>query len=182
MKNFTELELPPFALDYIEWGDQTQIGITTTSDAPDDTNMACGSLKYDWSKKVYENGQTIVPLRETELKEQDFNTVCSLFRGTALETVYDMLNERYKIGRVRLMKSLPFTCLSWHTDSQIRIHYPIKTQEGCFMVIGDEIMHLKQDTWYLTNTMLKHTAFNSSKEDRIHLVVNVLNDYAELSA
>ena len=41
------------------------------------------------------------------------------------------------------------------------------------MVIGDEVMHLKQNKWYWTNTLMKHTAFNGSREDRLHLVVTV---------
>ncbi len=181
MKNFVELDLPPFEINEINWDGRTQIGITTLESEPDSTLAACGSLKYDWSKRYIENGEHIIPLRDNPPKEEDFNTLCTQFKGTTLETVYQVLKERYKIGRIRLMKSMPFTCLSWHSDSQIRIHYPIKTQEGCFMVIDDEIMHMEQDTWYLTNTKLKHTAFNGSKDERIHLVVNVLNDYNEIS-
>jgi hypothetical protein len=72
------------------------------------------------------------------------------------------------------MKSLPKTCLSWHVDDTKRIHYPIKTQEGCFMIIEEEIKHLPQHTWWLTNTLVKHTAMNASLEDRVHLVVTLL--------
>jgi hypothetical protein len=44
------------------------------------------------------------------------------------------------------------------------------------MVIQDEVLHLEQGQWYMTNTMPEHTAFNASKEDRIHLVVVVLDE------
>jgi hypothetical protein len=73
------------------------------------------------------------------------------------------------------MASKPKTCLSWHTDSSKRLHYPLKTQEGCFMVIEDEVFHIPKNQWWLTDTVLPHTAFNSSKELRIHLVASILN-------
>ena len=39
------------------------------------------------------------------------------------------------------------------------------------MVIEDELMHLKQNQWYLTDTKYKsHTAFNATDIPRIHLV------------
>jgi hypothetical protein len=74
------------------------------------------------------------------------------------------------------MKSKPKTCLSWHVDTTPRIHFPIKTQDGCFMVIDNEVQHLTKNTWWWTNTVAPHTAFNASKEDRIHLVAVVLDD------
>jgi hypothetical protein len=42
------------------------------------------------------------------------------------------------------------------------------------MVIEDEVKHLEQNKWYFTNTTKEHTAFNASKENRIHLVANIL--------
>ena len=92
------------------------------------------------------------------------------------ENVYHELEKVYDIGRVRIMKSKSKTCLTWHKDDTPRVHYPIKTQRGCFMVIEDEIMHLEQNKWYWTDTIVKHTAFNSSLEDRIHLVVTILGE------
>ena len=57
---------------------------------------------------------------------------------------------------------------------QPEFHYPVKTQDGCFMVIENEIKYLELNNWYWTNTVLLHTAFNASKEDRIHLVAVIL--------
>ena len=91
------------------------------------------------------------------------------------EDLYNVLRKNYNVGRVRLMKSPPKTCLSWHVDDTKRIHYPIVTQEGCFMLIEDEVKHLTQHTWWLTNTLVKHTALNASLEDRIHLVATLLD-------
>ena len=81
--------------------------------------------------------------------------------------------EKRKVCKFRLMMINPKTCLSWHTDSSPRLHYPIKTQEGCMMIIEDEVFHLNQNTWYMADTTFKHTALNASKEARIHLVVEI---------
>jgi hypothetical protein len=85
-----------------------------------------------------------------------------------------MLNQQYILGRVRIMKSEPKTCLSWHNDNSERLHYPLSTHSGCFMVIEDEVMHLEYNNWYITDTTKKHTAFNGSTNSRIHLVAVIL--------
>lgn len=189
MKHFKPLDLPKLKLfesmneliedNLISWENTRQIGITTTAADPSNTELATGSLKYDWSKAYYdrEKQEKIVPLRDTELKEEHFDTLCYQFMFTEFEEIYNILSQRYKIGRVRLMRNVSGTCLTWHTDAQPRIHFPLKTQEGCLMVIEEEVFHMEQGQWYAANTIHKHTAFNASKEDRIHLVVNVLEDY-----
>jgi hypothetical protein len=42
------------------------------------------------------------------------------------------------------------------------------------MVIENEAKHLEQNKWYYTNTVVPHTAFNGSRDERLHLVVTVL--------
>lgn len=162
----------------VEWPTKSvldQLCINTVESEPDNYLKGVGSLVFDWTKiTVDDNDKMHVPRLETRLKETDFNTICTQFRGTVFEEIYHTLSEKFYLGRVRLMRSKPKTCLSWHTDETTRIHYPIKTQPGCFMIIGDELLHLEQDTWWWTNTNISHTALNSSKEDRIHLVAVVL--------
>jgi dihydroxyacid dehydratase/phosphogluconate dehydratase len=43
------------------------------------------------------------------------------------------------------------------------------------MVIGNESKHLEQNQWYFTNTILPHTAFNGSTDERLHLVATILD-------
>jgi hypothetical protein len=44
------------------------------------------------------------------------------------------------------------------------------------MVIEDEVLHMPENTWWLTQTEhYKHTAFNASTTNRIHLVAVVRN-------
>ena len=164
----------------ISWSKENQICINTTEQNPDNFLLGCGSLDFDWnnSKTIvdqYGNESIVVSDHKVKYTEQDFSILCSQFKNTLFEDVYMQLCNNYKLGRVRLMKSKSKTCLSWHVDNSTRIHYPIKTQEGCFMVIEDEVKYLEPNNWYWTDTVLLHTAFNASKEDRIHLVAVILD-------
>ena len=141
----------------------------------DNDQYGVGSLQYDWpNKKIDEEGNVHVPYRDPILYEKDFTELCNKYKNTKFEIIYRELSRRYVLGRVRIMISQPASCLTWHQDTEERIHYPIKTQEGCFMVIEDEVKHLEKNQWYYTKTLNKHTAFNASKEIRIHLVANIL--------
>lgn len=164
----------------IKWHkDNNQISLNTIEGKDDDFLFGCGSLYYDWDNKVivkdkHGNETFEVKERDVPLKESDFNVLCSQFIGTSFEVVYNELKTKYSVGRVRLMRSRPKTCLSWHVDDSQRLHYPIKTQEGCLMVIEDQVKHLNQNEWCFTNTLVKHTAFNGSKDFRIHLVATII--------
>lgn len=159
--------------------EMSQICLNTIAEFEDDFILGTGSLWFDWSKSetVVDsegNVKLVPPKREQPLHEKDFVNLCSQFKNTLFEDVYNELRKKYNIGRVRIMKSNPKTCLTWHTDDTPRIHFPIKTQEGCFMIIDNEVKHLPLKTWWFTNTLIPHTAMNASLEDRIHLVVSVL--------
>jgi hypothetical protein len=158
-----------------------QICINTTPEFPNDMSVGCGSLYYDWSKKEKisdSNGNVKITasLRDVPLREEDFTILNEQFKNTVFENIYNKLQEKYILGRVRIMMTKPNGCLSWHHDTSPRVHYPIKTQDGCFMVIEDEVKFLPADSWWYTNTTKKHTAFNGSNENRIHLVAVLLGD------
>lgn len=158
----------------LEWGSHNQVCLNSTQEKPTDYKLGTASLDYDWDNKeiIVENGITriVVPKKAVPLKDSDFTILCDQFKNTVFEDVYNMLSNNFKIGRIRLMRLEPKTCLSWHVDHTARIHYPLTTQEGCHMVIDNEVIHLPQDTWWTTDTTKLHTAFNASKESRIHLV------------
>ena len=188
MKYFRQLECPVFNLrseldtmlreGKIHFRGDNQICLNSTKDNPDDYFLGNGSLRWDWAKRYWDDEQNkeVVPQRSSPgLREWHFDTLCSVFKGTEFERIYNYLEERYKIGRVRIMMNNPRVCMSWHTDSTARIHYPIKTQEGCIMVIEDEAMHIPADTLWWTETTNKHTAFNGSAEQRIHLVAAIID-------
>lgn len=182
MKYFKTLDLPILDLYQsfldleLKWTNHRQICINTTLENNDDISIGVGSLVYDWDNAVEDkNGNLDVPKKNVVYEESDFKYLCTRFIGTPFETVYNALEDQYVLGRVRLMRSDPKTCLTWHVDTSPRVHFPVKTHEGCFMVIEDEIMHLQENTWYWTDTTVHHTAFNGAKESRIHLVASVLD-------
>jgi hypothetical protein len=159
----------------------SQICINTISGKEDDYIFGTGSLSKNWNNevkyKINNVTKSFVPKKKIIYKEEDFNIICSQFKETLFESVYNELNSRYKLGRIRIMKSKSKTCLSWHFDVAPRLHYPLKTQEGCLMIIEDEVKFLEPYKWWLTNTLKYHTAINASAEDRIHLVATILEEY-----
>lgn len=164
----------------IKWhSGNNQISLNSITGKEDNFHLGCGSLYYDWDNRTvitdtHGNTKFEVKERDVPLLESDFNALCTPFKNTLFEKVYDSINAKFKIGRIRLMRSHPKTCLTWHYDDSRRLHYPIKTQDGCFMVIKDEIKHLNENQWCFTDTLFEHTAFNASKEIRIHLVANII--------
>ena len=170
MKNFEELYDLPIYNNLLEElksvCEYDNVCLNYPAGYEDDCQIGVGSMFWDW------DGLTKTK-KQNPLHERDFTEFCSIFKGTSFEKIYKALSKKYSLGRVRIMKSDPKTCLSWHNDHGIRIHYPIKTQDGCFMVIEDEVKHLKQNQWYMTNTAKMHTAFNASNETRYHLVAGI---------
>jgi len=165
----------------ISWNGRQQICINSVPGYEDDTSYGAGALNYDWrkfeleSQMALKDGVMEVPMRETPLEEQDFTVLCSAFKDTLFEEIHNSLTSKFKLGRLRIMQSKPKTCLTWHVDTTTRLHLPLKTQEGCFMVIEDEVFHIPENEWWHTNTKLSHTAFNGSKETRLHLVAAILD-------
>jgi hypothetical protein len=193
MKHFKQANLPSFynvetelsrllESKIISWPSRSkQICLNTVPGYEDNIELGVGSLYFDWSNA----DPTItsveqVPIKKERFEEEDFTVICSQFKGTVFEDMYNAVKEKYKIGRVRLMMNTPKSSMTWHTDWNIRLHYPIKTQEGCFMVVDDEVKHLEAGQWTLTNTVLKHAAFNASLENRIHFVATVFGNFDDL--
>lgn len=153
-----------------------QICINTVPEEPDNFHLGRGSLTWDWDNSTYdENNQIVLNKREKQLREEDFTVLCNQFKNTSFEKIYVALEKKYVLGRVRIMNLLPKTCLTWHKDSTTRVHYPMLTHEGCFMVIQDEVKHLPVNTWWHTDTSVKHTVFNGSKKNRYHIVAAIID-------
>jgi len=162
----------------IKWHTKdNQICLNTMIGHETDYLLGSGSLVWDWARARMENGKIVdCPRYDPELNEADFTELCTQFHGTLFEEVYSALKNKYHLGRVRLMKSNPKTCLTWHVDEYPRVHYPIFTHDGCFMVIEDQVKYLPEYTWWYTNTLLKHTAFNGSGFERVHLVATIIGE------
>jgi hypothetical protein len=152
-----------------------QICINSYQEHSNNYTFGVGSLIYDWDATKTVDGSLVVPKRDIPLEENKFTVVCDQFKDTPFEEFYNTLTEHYAVGRVRIMRSEPKTCLTWHKDDTPRLHYPLKTQDGCIMVIEDEVHHMPANTWWLTDTTVSHTAFNGSRSDRYHIVATILN-------
>ena len=80
--------------------------------------------------------------RLEKVPEHLYTEICPEFKDTYVEEVYNIINKRFKIGRVRFLMKPPRTCLSWHRDPEMRLHIPIITNQGCKMVIEDQAFHM----------------------------------------
>ena len=91
------------------------------------------------------------------------------------DTLKDFVATKYdgELGPVRLIKSTPRVCLSWHRDPEPRLHIPIVTNIGAKMIIEDEVKHLPVGRAWYTNTIFYHSQFNGGEEDRVHLVTSI---------
>lgn len=182
--NFIEdTDLPKFEGLFDEFSEMLSSGEIKLSDGEaqqlcinsikgkDDYLYGAGSLY-----RRYHNDKEL-QFRVQDIKlEQDFTELCSVFCGTLFEDLYDALNEKYYVGRVRVIKLNPRSCLTWHRDTHMRLHYPLITNEGCKMIINDEVIHMPANTWWKTNTCDWHTAINAGNEDRIHIVTTLLGE------
>ena len=117
-------------------------------------------------------------MREERIDETKYSEFIKLFEDTYFKEVYDTLQKKYKLGRVRVLWKLPRTTLSWHRDPEPRLHIPIITNPGAIMVIDKEARHMPADgsVWVVDNTKY-HNFFNGGEEDRIHFVATIIKQH-----
>lgn len=88
------------------------------------------------------------------------------------------------IMRALLVKLLKKTSIPPHIDVvgeslriARRIHIPIITNESCLFSVGDDVKHLKVgEVWEINNDKKSHGVSNNGNEDRIHLIVDWVDD------
>lgn len=156
-----------------------QVHITNVPGHENDTRYSHGSLVVDLSKTKDEimpdGSRKLIPVYyDTPIAEESFSSISNIFKDTIFSEMAQKLQSRYRLGRFRVMIQPRSHCLSWHVDAQPRIHYPLKTQKGCFMIVNGEMRHLEVGNCYKVDTRQYHTAVNASRENRIHLVANIL--------
>ena len=192
MSYYSEVDLPKFDmlgeltlledLEKISWlkpaktSSSEQICLNAAPGYTHDISFGAGYFadkgKSDYFIRHTPNGDERIPMKPSSVYDWK---LCDIFIGTVFEDVYNTIKDQYKIGRVRLLKSLPGTCMNWHIDPIPRLHYPIQTDIGCLMIIEDEVYHLPVNTWTFAHTDNGyHTALNASDISRIHLVADIL--------
>ena len=115
--------------------------------------------------------------RAKQIDESAYTEFVKDLEDTYFKEVYDILSEKFKLGRFRILLKEPRSTLSWHRDPEPRLHIPIITNPGCIMVIENIAKHLPADgSAWITNNIKYHNAFNGGEENRVHLVA-CLTDY-----
>ena len=113
--------------------------------------------------------------RLEEVEEEKYTQICPEFKGTYIETLYEYLTLRFKLGRVRFLMKPPRSCLSWHRDPEKRLHIPMITNGGSRMVIEDESFHMPANgNAYITDNTKYHNFFNGGETSRVHLVATLI--------
>jgi len=159
----------------MSWKQYTVKGLCMTQ-VPGDPSSANGDKLRGvfWTKP---DSSGVEVQREEYFDETQYTEFVEEFKGTYFEEIYNKLNEKYKLGRFRLLLLEPRTSLSWHRDPEPRIHIPVFTNPGAHLCIDDRLKHLPSDggVWF-TDTTEYHTVFNGGEENRIHLVATYLGE------
>tara|TARA_Y100001937_G_scaffold22024_1_gene31234 strand:- start:14403 stop:14999 length:597 start_codon:yes stop_codon:yes gene_type:complete len=141
----------------------------------DDNSITGGNVRgLYWTIPEVDNQEE---KRLNPIEEYLYTEICPEFKDTYVEEVYNIINQKFKIGRVRFLMKPPRTCLSWHRDPDMRLHIPITTNQGNIMVIENEAFHMPSNgNAYLTDNKKYHNFFNGSELERVHLVATVLEE------
>lgn len=110
--------------------------------------------------------------------------ICVGYMAEVMQTIWDM---NLKQSRVRCARLIPGRTTNWHRDLDadiymVRLHIPIYTNPNALFSIRDEktgeeySKHLPADgSAYFVSTNVMHQASNMGNEDRIHLIMDVLD-------
>lgn len=96
----------------------------------------------------------------------------------------DIINQDGYIVRALLVKLLKNSNILPHIDIVgktlvlgKRLHIPIITNENCLFSVGDDTKNLKVgEIWEINNDKKLHGVSNNGDEDRVHLIVDWINN------
>jgi|TARA_R110000851_G_scaffold49490_1_gene119060 hypothetical protein len=147
--------------------------------------------EYEKIKDIvpWENGQTSINYRDIEDEDKHLGG-CGwhkeyFTRGHVFQKDYILYNEeyhntlikgvltQYQCYRSRFLTRKSGTCYQWHNDNDYRLHIPIYSDPGNYFAFEKGIERLEPGYVYMVNTTKKHSFFNGSKTDRIHIVGNI---------
>ena len=152
----------------------THFGAIPINQIPNDQESIKGNnIRGKYWTIADDTGKEVV--RDIDIDESKYTQLVPEFEKTYFKEVFESLNSRFKLGRVRLLLKEPRSTLSWHKDPECRLHVPIITNKGCSMVIENVAKHLPADgNVWITNNTKYHNFFNGGEQARIHLVACVL--------
>ncbi len=154
----------------------THFGAISLNQIPNDEESIKGNnIRGKYWTIADETGKEVS--RDIDIDESKYTQLVPEFNNTYFSEVYEVLNKRFKLGRVRLLLKEPRSTLSWHKDPECRLHIPIVTNAGCSMVIENVAKHLPADgSVWITNNTKFHNFFNGGEQARVHLVACVLEN------
>lgn len=161
-------------INNVTWNNGNQIGLNRRVNSIEDIwKDAAGSI-FDANGKRLKH--------EREFTEWNINE--NYYIRQQIESLLSV--ENIKHGRIRIMRLLPKTGLSVHSDYEHRYHYVLSTNSHSFVCQAAYDMntnrsdirtssvcyHLPLSThWYKINTKEIHWVYNGGSTERIHLVV-----------
>lgn len=129
---------------------------------------ALGNTHYDWDSYT---GEGLPPERSVPINLEEYKYTTEAIKGMYLEEVLEKLKEKYDVYKTRLLLVSPKQALITHKDTTPRVHIPIVTDTRfCYMIIEEEIIKLPFGNTYWVDTTRRHTAINTSLENRVHFV------------
>jgi hypothetical protein len=166
-KEFEELNIEEFLVK-----NKAQMMIQTIPNTPEEQQALLGtlSLYVDWDNHNPNDPYSHPEPRDVILDEKDFTETCDFLKGTYTEEVINIFKEKYGAVRGRYMMMNWKTCLTYHHDLTTRIHLPLVTNDGCFMIIDGKTEKLHEGITYHVDTTKRHTALNAGKHLRFHIV------------
>jgi hypothetical protein len=156
-------------LDTHGWGPTNQLCLTHRDNS--------SNIWHDASGSLYNRMTGDYLAEETEFNK--WNLLPNSYIRQQIELLIDI--EKFKLGRIRIMKLNPKSGLSVHADREARYHFVLKTNMYCYMsedfsekrdIVRAICYHIpKNSHWYKVDTTRAHWVYNGGNEERIHLVV-----------
>jgi len=109
--------------------------------------------------------------------EYCWNRIHPHFKGTYLEEVYNDLSGDWMLGRGRFMLMDDNNrALTWHYDTDYRLHIPLMTTEESWFILDDKNLHRMAElgSLYSLEASRYHAALNLSRTNkpRLHIVIS----------
>jgi|688.fasta_scaffold191438_3 hypothetical protein len=126
-------------------------------------------LDYEWNLKDKINSTSPNNFKTKEANDE-------------IKNIYKKLEELVvgKVIRSEVINLLPNSRIRTHKDRSDllyvsrRFHIPILTNKECTFTVEREVFQLESSTLYELNNRKYHSVENSSNENRVHLIIDVL--------
>ena len=95
----------------------SHFGAISLNQIPGDESSTKGhNIRGVYWTKPDESGKEVS--RDIQIDETKYSEIVPEFKNTYFESVYKVLKERFKLGRVRILLKEPRSTLSWHRDPE----------------------------------------------------------------